>query len=188
MNQKASSPGLILRKWEGKSLGTRSWCTCRSCADRGVFELLLRSPSCQQVSVKCWLRVAVDFSLNKYGFLFHVLVRVKQRAPTTTPSRRSTDARCRPPLECKTVGFFLKISKEIGKAWRKSPARANRASLTRPSLFSALFHTFCLTAGAYLNTHKYGLFCSLVRPLPSSVMENNEHLNESICSLYYWMF
>ena len=23
-------------------------------------------------------------------------------------------------LDCKTVGFFLKLSKEIGKAWRKS--------------------------------------------------------------------
>ena len=30
-------------------------------------------------------------------------------------------------VDCKTVGFFLKISKEIGKAWR-----AKRASLTRP--------------------------------------------------------
>ena len=30
-------------------------------------------------------------------------------------------------LHCKTVGFFLKI----GKAWRKSPTRAKRASLTR---------------------------------------------------------
>ena len=47
---------------EGKALGTRLWCACRSCADRGVFEILLRSPSCQRVSVKCWLRVAVDFS------------------------------------------------------------------------------------------------------------------------------
>ena len=27
-------------------------------------------------------------------------------------------------LDCKTVGFFLKISKEIGKAWRKSLTRA----------------------------------------------------------------
>ena len=27
---------------------------------------------------------------------------------------------------------FLKISTEIGKAWRKSLARAKRASLTRP--------------------------------------------------------
>ena len=36
-------------------------------------------------------------------------------------------------LDCKTVGFFVKISKEIGKAWRKSLMRAKRASLTRPS-------------------------------------------------------
>ena len=35
-------------------------------------------------------------------------------------------------LDCKTVGFFLKISKEVGKAWRKSITRAKRASLTRP--------------------------------------------------------
>ena len=35
-------------------------------------------------------------------------------------------------IDCKTVGFFLKISKEIGKAWRKSLTRARRASLTRP--------------------------------------------------------
>ena len=35
-------------------------------------------------------------------------------------------------LDCKTVGFFLKVSKEIGKAWRKSLTRAKRASLTRP--------------------------------------------------------
>ena len=35
-------------------------------------------------------------------------------------------------LDCKTVGFFLKISKEIGNAWRKSLMRENRASLTRP--------------------------------------------------------
>ena len=34
-------------------------------------------------------------------------------------------------IDCKTVGFFfLKISKEIGKAWPKSLARAKRASLT----------------------------------------------------------
>ena len=35
-------------------------------------------------------------------------------------------------LDCKTVGFFLKISKDIGEAWRKSLRRAKRASLTRP--------------------------------------------------------
>ena len=32
-------------------------------------------------------------------------------------------------VDCKTVGFFLKISKEIGNAWRKSLMRSNRASL-----------------------------------------------------------
>ena len=32
-------------------------------------------------------------------------------------------------VDFKTVGFFLKISKEIGKAWRKSLTRANRTSL-----------------------------------------------------------
>ena len=36
-------------------------------------------------------------------------------------------------VDCKTVGFFLKISKEIGKGWRKSLTRAKRASLTRPT-------------------------------------------------------
>ena len=33
----------------------------------------------------------------------------------------------------KTVGFFLKIRKKIGKVWRESLARAKRASLTRPT-------------------------------------------------------
>ena len=59
-------------------------------------------------------------------------------------------------LDGKTVGFFLKISKEIGKAWRKSLTLAKSRSL-----FSASFQTFCLTARAYLNTQKYGLLCSL---------------------------
>ena len=63
-------------------------------------------------------------------------------------------------LDCKTVGFPLKISKEIGNAWCKTLMRANRASQSR-SLFSASFHTFCLTARAYLNTQKYVLFCGL---------------------------
>ena len=31
------------------------------------------------------------------------------------------------------------------------------------SLFSASFQAFCLTARAYLNTQKYGLFCSLIQ-------------------------
>ena len=38
-------------------------------------------------------------------------------------------------IDCKTVGFFLKISKEIGNAWRKSLTRAKRASLIPDLLF-----------------------------------------------------
>ena len=50
-------------------------------------------------------------------------------------------------VDCKTVGFFLKISKEIGKAWRKSLTRAKRVSSYSPqsrSLFSASFPVFSL--------------------------------------------
>ena len=35
-------------------------------------------------------------------------------------------------LDCKTVGFFLKISKEICKGCCKSLTRAKRSNLTRP--------------------------------------------------------
>ena len=64
--------------------------------------------------------------------------------------------------------FFLKISKEISKVWRKSLARA---SLTwSHSLFSASFQPFCLTACAYLNTQKYGLFCGLNSPYVSMIL------------------
>ena len=90
-------------------------------------------------------------------------------------------------LDCKTVGFFLKISKEIGKAWRKSLACAKRASLTRPkgvwgerektvsrssttwpcpstlvslSVFS-LVPDLLFDCSHVLEYAKYGLFCSL---------------------------
>ena len=55
-----------------------------------------------------------------------------------------------------------KISKEIGKVWPKSLTRRAVSPQSR-SLFSASFQTFCLTAGAYLNRQKYGLFCSLLK-------------------------
>ena len=35
-------------------------------------------------------------------------------------------------IDCKQSFFFLKISKEMGKAWRNNLTRAKRASLTRP--------------------------------------------------------
>ena len=74
-----------------------------------------------------------------------------------------------PSLDCKTVGVFLKISKEIGKTsetWLKNLTRAIRESPTRRacqsyfsvspqsrSLFSASLQTFYLTARAYLRVY-----------------------------------
>ena len=73
-------------------------------------------------------------------------------------------------LDCKTVRFFsLKIIKEIS-VWRESYAREAASCMAvspqSHSPFSASFQTFCLTARAYLNTQKYGLFCSLLSVLP----------------------
>ena len=70
--------------------------------------------------------------------------------PLIEHSKRLTKKRCitftaRHKVDCKTVVFLLKISKEIAKAWRKSLTRAKRANLTPPSLpesrslFSASF-------------------------------------------------
>ena len=87
-------------------------------------------------------------------------------------------------INCKTVGFFSKSVKKSGKRGlgvlraRSAPAshacRACEARLGRDAKesifsvspqshfpFSASFQTFCLTAQAYLNTQRYGLFCSL---------------------------
>ena len=74
-------------------------------------------------------------------------------------------------LDCKTVGFFLKISKEIGKAWRKSLARAQRephtplASHSPVSLsFFSLVPDLLFDCSRVLEyAEKYGLFCSLGR-------------------------
>ena len=60
-------------------------------------------------------------------------------------------------LDCKTVGFFLKISTEISKAWRKSLTCAKCASLEARG--------------------KYGLFCSL----------QNYHLPPSVFFEWCWL-
>ena len=39
------------------------------------------------------------------------------------------------PVDCKTVGFFFKISKEIGKAWRKSRTRPKCATREKKPYF-----------------------------------------------------
>ena len=46
-------------------------------------------------------------------------------------------------LDCKTVGFFLKISKEIGKAWRKSLKRAKRLASLQTFLQTFFFQPRC---------------------------------------------
>ena len=66
-------------------------------------------------AVNVSLLFSSDFVTNSYG-----------------ESWDSCSQKSRVPVDCKTVGFFLKIIKEIGKAWRKSLTRATRASLTRP--------------------------------------------------------
>ena len=78
-------------------------------------------------------------------------------------------------VDCKTVGFFSKsVKKSVKRNFWVLRARSSRASHPRRarsvspqsrSLFSASFQTFRLTALAYLNTQKYGLFCSLCEKL-----------------------
>ena len=57
-------------------------------------------------------------------------------------------------------------------------------SLQSRSLFSASFQTFCLTARAYLNTQKYGLFCSLpvhwIKTLNLIAADSVTHLPEPV--------
>ena len=82
-------------------------------------------------------------------------------------------------VDCKTVvGFFLKISKEIGKAWRKSITCAKRASLTRPTgvwgerkkppsltlCFQPHSRPFVWMLARTWIRKKKGLFCSLAFP------------------------
>ena len=68
-------------------------------------------------------------------------------------------------VNCKTVGFFSEISKEICKAWRTESqitcARRERKKTVSPqsrSLFLASFQTFCLTARPYLDTQNKDCF------------------------------
>ena len=79
--------------------------------------------------------------------------------PNPTPRFTDTHPKVSTTVDCKTVGFFLKISKEIGKACRKSLTCEVSFARSR-SLFSASFQTFCLTARVYLNSQKYGQNCS----------------------------
>ena len=66
----------------------------------------------------------------------------------------------------KSVKKSVKRGVRVLSARKKRREKKNRIFSVSPqsrSLFSASFQTFCLTARAYLNTQKYGLFCSLLR-------------------------
>ena len=122
------------------------------------LEFLSRPKSSITIHEKRALRF---FILTLHGF-FSFLNKYRDGLRTILAPLNFTQYINRPP----NSRSFLKISKEIGKAWRKSLTRAKCASLTRPQgVFSALFQTFCLTARTYLNMQKYGLFCSLLLKL-----------------------
>ena len=53
------------------------------------------------------------------------------------------------------------VKKSVKRGVRVLHARNISVSPQSHSLFSASFQTFCLTARAYFDTQKYGLFCSL---------------------------
>ena len=68
-------------------------------------------------------------------------------------------------LDCKTVGLFLKISREVGKAWhvrREKKKRIFGVSPQSRSLFSALFQTFCFAV--YLCSEVCSLKCCQLYP------------------------
>ena len=52
--------------------------------------------------------------------------------------------------------------KPLGRVGERKKKRIFSVSPQYRSLFSASLQAFCLTVCAYLNTQKYGLFCSLI--------------------------
>ena len=98
----------------------------------------------------------------------------------STPTKPVAPRRGRKPKEpsasdnCRMCGccFKTQFGSFTGKSgWISSenmfvaPTRKGTIFSVSPqshSPFSASFQTFCLTARAYLNTQKYGLFCSLI--------------------------
>ena len=88
-------------------------------------------------------------------------------------------------LDCKTVGLFLKISKEIGKARRKSFTRAELASFTRPRkkislalCFQPRFRTFvqlfaCTWTGKNMDCFAVYFWPKVWTPHPSSIKNSS---------------
>ena len=129
---------------------------------KDIRERLVLISVCSSTLLNCWKPVR-----TKLGSLH-----VSGKLPTY-PSPKPTLT-----LDCKIVVFFfsksVKTSVKRGvNVLHERSARVSHAlwacearekiSVSPQSrcLFSASFQTFCLTARAYLNTQKYGLFCSL---------------------------
>ena len=74
-------------------------------------------------------------------------------------------------IDCKTVGFFLKISKEIGKAWRKS---LTRASLTRRERLSPVsLSVFSLIPDLLFDCSRVLEYAKIRTVLQSNVKSDN---------------
>ena len=106
--------------------------------------------------------------------------------------------------------FFLKISKEIGNAWRKSLMRANRASLTRPlspvslSVFSLVLHLLfdcsrvlenakirTVLQSTFFHETAFLFWCHVLRKLGSSnccIFETKHASGLETCTEIYFLF
>ena len=153
-----------------------------ACSDRQplfvihIADLSL-TPSCVEILVlqSLFIRIChANWPSLRYGkvtcnLLSYLPGKTSGNAPAYQRGRVIKTGSLTSALDCKTVGFFLKISKEIGKAGRKSLTRARASHALRAcearekkrifsvspqsrSLFWESFQTFCLTARAYLNT------------------------------------
>ena len=82
--------------------------------DSGLFALLLSS-------AKFWTSYIPPSRSFIFMGVIHSLFAVSS---TFQISKKSVNRYLQFTIDCETVGFFLKISQEIGKAWRKSLTRA----------------------------------------------------------------
>ena len=106
------------------------------------------------------------FSTTDVITCFKVIKTFKRQNSWTDPFWKISTSFA-PFLDCKTVAFFLKISKEIGKAWRKSFTRAKRASLTASEKKPTVrfpYNEFVPTRG-FKKVVELSKICSQLRPL-----------------------
>ena len=118
-----------------------------------MLHFLLFYHGCQGKALRCHCALPILLQLLGSHFdYFRPLMKCCTRCPF--PSDFETAKQ--------SVFFSKSVKKSVKRALRVLHSRSARASLPRSrSLFSASFQTLSLTTRAYLNTQKYGLFCSL---------------------------